>query len=189
MESQHRERFERTVDRLIRETFNLMADNACLEALVEILSGSDNLFTLQTEQAFQGDRLIRLIRILEETPRVKSFWYLHRCEPSKVAQGVDIAKLRDLSQRIKKVRNSSFVHIDKHAVVDSQKIYRDVDIKISEISYAIETVWEVLNRLYRELHGSPFPNANITRTSLNTTMKDELLKLISSGARVDRQCD
>ncbi len=99
--------------------------------------------------------LIRLIRIFEQRGAA-SFWYLHRCEPSKVGKGIDIAKLEDFSERLKDIRDKVFVHIDKGAVFDPQKVYQDAGIKPSEIKAAIDAVWTFLNELYSEQNDGPF---------------------------------
>ena len=76
---------------------------------------SSNLFIHVAAKALQTDVLIRLIRIFEDG-EAASFWYLHRCEPRKIAEGIDIAKLQDFSRRLTLIRDKVFVHIDKDAV-------------------------------------------------------------------------
>jgi hypothetical protein len=148
----HRERFDRTLRRLLSETHNLMGCQAALEAMVGLVGGP----ILQTAfSALKGDRLLRLVRIFEDSKQTANFWYLYRCEPAKVRKGLDVEFLRQFSQKIKQVRDKTFVHIDKDAVFDPDRIYLDAKITPNEMIRAMEMLWPVLNRLYRERFQAP----------------------------------
>src|SRR5690348_15716742 len=142
-----RERFDRTLQRLLSETYNLMGCQAALEALVDI-DGGPILHT--AFGALKGDRLLRLVRIFEDSPRTANLWYLHRCESANVSRGLDVEFLRQFSAKLKQVRDKTFVHIDRDAIFDPDKIYRDAKITPNEMVRAMEMLWPVLNRLYRE---------------------------------------
>jgi len=77
------ERFKRTVVRFARETFWLRTHHNALKALSNLEAVGLDFFRV-AHVGIQGDRLIRLIRLLEEDTRVASFWYLHRCEQKRV---------------------------------------------------------------------------------------------------------
>src|SRR5216683_1265888 len=113
MNEQHKQRFQRAVSRLLLETHNLRNDQAAVDALSEAAQKSSSPFIAVAAGALQGDRLIRLVRIFEDNSRAASFWYLYRCEPKNIGHGVDVARLKDFSKRIKRVRDKTFVHIDK----------------------------------------------------------------------------
>jgi hypothetical protein len=149
----HQARFEATVNRLIHEVHNLRGTYAAMRAVQGTSFG--NLFLQVASAALQSDLLIRLIRIFEDG-EAASFWYLHRCEPRKLGKGLNIEKLKEFSARLKNIRDKVFVHIDKDAVFDSQKIYQDAGIRPSEIKEAIEAAWAILNELYLEHSGKPF---------------------------------
>jgi hypothetical protein len=143
----HRERFDRTLQRLLSETYNLMGCQAALEALVGITGGP---ILLAAFRDLKGDRLLRLIRIFEDSKQTANFWYLHRCEAANVSRGLDVEFLRQFSGKIKRVRDKTFVHIDRDAVFDPDQIYRDAKITPNEMVRAMEMLWPALNRLYRE---------------------------------------
>jgi hypothetical protein len=147
----HVTRFRRTIKRLIIETFNAPNVAAALGAMEDEYSA--NRFLQTAASAFQADLQIRLIRLLDTSGEAASFWYLYRCEPEKVANGIDLPAPRDFSERFKKIRDKVFVHIDRRAVFDPEGIYDEVDIKGYEIVNALETLWRVLNRLYEEYEG------------------------------------
>jgi hypothetical protein len=117
------------------ETQNVRAAWAAIGAAAG--EGSSNRFLQVAASALQSEVLIRLIRILDNNKGASSLWYLYRCEPARVARGVDIKKLKSFSERLKKIRDKVFVHIDQHAVFDPQAIYRDANI----------TAWRLLRAL------------------------------------------
>lgn len=150
----YRARFDRTLKRLLPETYNLMACQAALEALVGITAGS----ILSTAfSALKGDRLIRLIRIFEDSNNTATFWYLLRCEPETVGKDLDVAFLKQFSKKLKLIRDKTFVHIDKDAVFDPDAIYRAAGVTPNEMIRAMEMLWPVLNRLHKQRFQAPFP--------------------------------
>jgi len=140
-------RFDRTLKRLLPETYNLMACQAALEALIGVTAGP----ILATAcSALKGDRLLRLIRIFEDSNDTASFWYLLRCDPKNVAKGLDVDFLQQFSTKIKLIRDKSFVHIDKTAVFNPDAIYLAAGVTPNEMIRAMEMLWPVLNRLHKE---------------------------------------
>src|SRR6266436_6239429 len=120
----HDQRFERTLKRLFNETYNLMSVQAALETLQNSTGGA----ILQTAfSALYGDRLLRLIRIFEDSRGTATFWYLYRCEPRNVAKGMDIPRLKQFSAKVKHIRDKTFVHIDKDFVFDPEDAYKEAN--------------------------------------------------------------
>jgi hypothetical protein len=158
----YRARFDRTLKRLLPETFNVMACQATLEALPGIRVGGSLLSTAFS--ALKSDRLIRLIRIFEDSKNTSNFWYLLRCEPGNVGKGLDVAFLKQFSKKLKHIRDNTFVHIDKDAVFDPDAIYKAAGLTPNEMIRAMEMLWTVLNRLYKERFASSF--SKIGDTSL-----------------------
>jgi hypothetical protein len=149
----HRARFDRTLERLLPETHNLMFCQAVFESLSIIATGA----VLKTSlSALKSDRLIRLIRIFEESEATANFWYLLRCEPKSVGQGLDVAFLKQFSQKLKLIRDKSFVHIDKDAVFDPDAIYQAAGVTSDEMIRSMGMLWSVLNRLYAQRFGRPY---------------------------------
>jgi len=150
----HRARFHRTLKRLLAETNILMSCQAALEALVGVPAGP----ILKTAFcALKTDRLLRFIRILEDS-EAATFWYLNRCEPENVGKGIDIDFLKELSEKLSKIRNKTFAHIDKKAVFDPDKIYRDAGVIPNETIRAMKMLWSVLNRLHWQRFQAAYPN-------------------------------
>jgi hypothetical protein len=153
---------------------------ALYEALIHYQTGS--IILEQSFNALMGDRLARLIRILENTNDTASFWYLYRCEPTNVAKDMDIARLVGLSSedKLKLIRDKTFFHIDKNHVADSHKVYREANIFASEIVWAMQAIWRTLNRLYEERFGSP--DSRETLDGMRESFKRDLANLLEKGA-------
>jgi hypothetical protein len=181
MDTACRERFDRTVERLLRETHNLMSVRAALEALDSAIRNpavQNNAFLNTALSSLLSDQLIRLIRIFEEDKDVATFWYLYNCEPANVGAGIDIERLRSFSTKITIIRNKSFVHIDKKFVFDPQRVYEDAGVKHGEIIWAIETIWPVLNRLHRARSAKPFPMGDSTLDAFREVFRNAVTQLL-----------
>jgi hypothetical protein len=176
----YEDHFRDTLERLLPETYNLMSDQAALEALMDHRTGA---ILAQSFSALMGDRLARLIRILEDSEETASFWYLHRCEPTNVAKDVDIARLRKLSSKdqLKLIRNKTFFHIDKDRVADSQAVYTQANVIADEVVWAMETVWRILNRLYEERFGCPYHQSHMTLDNMREIFNRDLANLRERG--------
>lgn len=145
-------RYKRTVQRVTTETCWLCTEQTALVALGEVEAHGLDFFRVAFT-GLLGDRLLRLVRILEEDTRVASFWYLHRCNPTGVEQAlrkaaITLADLRDFSRRLRRIRNKAFVHIDKAGVFDPARIYKDAGIKNSEVDKTIRALWTAMQDLY-----------------------------------------
>jgi len=153
-------RSRRVTRRLLFEVHWIRSEEVALRRL----DGLDHIgldFFKVAHAALLGDRLIRLVRVFEDSRRIASFWYLHSCRPSEVEAllrdtPMTLAGLRDLSARLKKVRNKTFVHIDKRGVFNPAAIYQDAAIKATQLEKGVEALWCVLNRLHGNLVGSTF---------------------------------
>jgi hypothetical protein len=153
----HKVRFRRVVERIGKEAFWLYTEDIALRALGTVYSRGLDFFRV-AHVGIQGDRMIRLIRILEEDAQVASFWYLYRCEPTAVekaarAANVDLKFLRDLEARLKTIRDKVFVHIDKHGVFDPNKIYKDAGVTHKDVRKAAESLWHTVQELHNDLFG------------------------------------
>jgi hypothetical protein len=177
MKEQYKQRFQCAVFRLLLETDNLRNDQAALDALSEAVQKNSSPFIAVAAGALQGDRLIRLVSIFEDSSNAASFWYLYRCEPKNIGRGIDVARLKGFSKRIKQVRDKTFVHIDKETSFYAREIYKNANIRPSEIRSVIEAFWSVLHRVHSELcGGTPSPNRSFD--ALKDRFKSDLIELL-----------
>jgi hypothetical protein len=152
-EPQYRERFRKALDRLMREIDNLRTEQAAIAAYREVQLPR-NRFLTTAFVALLGDRLLRFVRIFEDSTDVASFWYLYRCEPQRM-KNLDIERLRDFSDRLKTVRDLTFIHLDKKGIFDAVAIWREAGITEGDLIHAVETARGALKGLWIEEFGNP----------------------------------
>lgn len=179
-------RYKRTLQRITAEVSWLFTEQTALVALSEVDAHGLDFFRVAFT-ALLGDRLLRLVRVLEEDSQVASFWYLHRCNPKRVEQaldktGINVADLRDFSHRLKSIRDKTFVHIDKAGVFDPEQIYKDAGIKNSDVDKVVKALWVAMKALYELILGQAYPHDTYSGSDIADFQKyrDES-KLIEEG--------
>jgi hypothetical protein len=152
-------RFRRALLRLCHETKWLNAYQNAINQLRPIEAGTD--FFRVSFVALQEAQLLRLIRILDKNKRAASFWYLYRSDRRLIdeamrREGLDIAELCDVAEKLRDIRNRTFIHIDKKGVFDPARVYRDAGIKLERLSTIYSCLWRAMKALYRPLYGKEF---------------------------------
>jgi hypothetical protein len=145
-------RYKRTVARITKETSWLLIEQEALVALSPVLCHGMDFFRV-AGTGLLGDRLLRLIRVLEQDKQVASFWYLYRCNRKGVTEALnktrlDLGDLRDFSDRLKTIRDRTFVHMDKAGVFDPQHVYNMAGITNSDVDKIIRALWNVMKDLF-----------------------------------------
>jgi hypothetical protein len=108
--------------------------------------------------ALKDARLIRLIRVLESDSKTASFWYLLRANEKLVKSAakkanLDLVELRDVAQRLRGIRDKTFVHIDKDGVFDSQQFYSAARLNDNTVAEIIARLWSTMEQLRVPAHG------------------------------------
>lgn len=145
-------RFQRTVTRVTVEACWLHRYQTAISQLQNVEAVGTDFFRVAFSALLDG-RLLRLIRLLEENPRCASFWYLHRVNPDIVeisvrSAGIDLKMLKEMSTKLRSVRNSTFVHIDKHEVFNPQKVYRDASISVQDLEIVCVKLEKIMKQIY-----------------------------------------
>ena len=102
-------------------------------------------------------RLVRLMRVLEDDSRTASFWYLLQSDGRRVRRAAktakaDLAHLADVSERLRGIRDKTFVHIDRTTVFDPSKLYRAAGLTHNDLEKAIRDLWSTLQVLYADVY-------------------------------------
>lgn len=153
-------RFNRAVTRASIEACWLQRYQISIDRLkTEDAAGTD--FFRVAFIALQDARLVRLIRLLEESPRTASFWYLHRAnrrlvESAAERVGLDLDKLKEISAKLRSIRNGTFIHIDKNEVFAPQILYREAAIQAQDIAAVSLNLLEVMKEIYRVTFGKGY---------------------------------
>ena len=171
--------FKDALQRLVREMSNLRSEHAAIAAHGEVRPAKSRfLFIAYT--GLLNARQLRLVRVFEDSNKTASFWYLHRCALKLIEKNLDIARLREFSRKLKKIRNASFVHLDKEGAFDLS-VYREADIRPGDILYAVDAVWPTVRDLYAEVFGEPPLKVDPSLDELIRLLKESLSDLIEHG--------
>ena len=149
-------RFERTIKRISTEAFWLYIYHKAICGLDVDSIGLD--FFRVSLNALKDARLIRLIRILEDDNQTASFWYLVRSNESLIKSQAkqmqcDLSKIRYVADRLRIIRDKTFVHIDKQQVFDPPSLYKAAGITHDEIDQVINSIWRLMKSLYLVVFG------------------------------------
>jgi hypothetical protein len=153
-------RFNRAVTRISIEASWLQRYQIAIDRLeTQHAVGTD--FFRVAFIALQDARLVRLIRLLEESRRTASFWYLHRVKQSLVESavervGLNLNKLKEISAKLRSIRNGAFIHIDKQEVFDSQRLCRDAGVQAQDIRSVSMNLLEAMKEIYRVTFGKGY---------------------------------
>jgi hypothetical protein len=159
-------RFRRTVERIAKEVSWLHTYQNALDGMVGVRSIGMDFFRVAMT-AIKDAQLIRLIRVLERDSKTSSFWYLLRVDAPVVekaakASRLDLDALSDVAERLRGIRDNTFVHIDKDGVFDPQHFYREAKIKEREIKRLIDGLWNTMQRVHSEVLGEPLRSDEYT---------------------------
>jgi hypothetical protein len=150
------ERYKRAVKRVAAEAYWLYVYQQALCGLKVDAVGLD--FFRVSLNALKDARIIRLVRVLEDSPQVCSFWYLWGTNAkiikdisADVLFDIDVARL--LAERFVPIRNKTFVHIDKQRVFDTAKLYDDANITHEEVDTFIRSFWPLMQALHVKVLG------------------------------------
>lgn len=155
------ERFKRTIKRIGSETFWLRTYQAAINGMRVEAVGLD--FFRVSLNALKDARLIRLIRVLEDDSKTASFWYLLRCngpliEAAAKKAGLDLVELRDIADRMRGIRDKTFVHIDKVGVFDPQQYYKEAGLSNDKVAETCDRLFETMKAVHASVFGEEPPH-------------------------------
>ena len=163
------DRFRRTIERIGAEAFWLQTYQTAINGMRVEAIGLD--FFRVSLNALKDARLIRLIRILESDSQTSSFWYLLRSNEKVVNRaakksGLDLVELGDISERLRGIRDKTFVHIDKEGVFNPQQYYKAANLNNDKVAEIIHQMWNTMRALHqdvigRELEGDEYTGEDI----------------------------
>ena len=147
-------RFERAVQRVGAEAFWLKTYHTAISSMKVHALGLD--FFRVSLNSLKDARLIRLIRVLEDGSQTASFWYLLKSDSRRVQRAAkkakaDLKHLADVSTRLRGIRDNTFVHIDKTAVFNPDRLYRSAGLTHADLERAIVDLWSTLRALHEDV--------------------------------------
>ncbi|WP_147321336.1 hypothetical protein [Rhodoferax lacus] len=142
-----------------------------LAELQRAIHNRDAMTVLETERAtgyaifrvaylaLYNDYMAHAMKVFENSRRVASIWYLYRtdqgvCDGFMRKASIDIQAIKEMSARLKTVRDSTHFHIDVESVADTKSVWREAGIKGSALSGAVDNAWCVVTHLQQH-YGLP----------------------------------
>lgn len=152
----NKDRFKRTVTRIAAEAFWLRTYQAAIEGMRVEAIGLD--FFRVSLNALKDARLIRLMRVLEDDSRTASFWYLVRSNERLLRQcakesNLDIDFLRAVADKLRGIRDKTFVHVDREGVFDPPQYYKAANITHDDVKAAIDGLWATMRAVHMVVFG------------------------------------
>lgn len=152
MESTHESStIEATIQRNLLELNNAILKVTAHDELVKQgLTYTEMSFFVIAQHALYNDILTHAIRVLDEHRDAMSFWYLLRCKEGIVFKqaaqkvGLDLEKLKDLSAKLKSIRNKTLFHIDRRSVRQPEAVWMQAEIIGSALFKALNEMFETL---------------------------------------------
>lgn len=110
------------------------------------------VFIRVIQDALHNDYMSHAIKVLEQSSKAASFWYLYRTDPAPFQSyarrvGYDIARLQVVADKLKAIRNGSHFHIDKAGVLDPGVVWSGASLTGKELGEAIDFVWGALSEI------------------------------------------
>jgi len=151
-------RFRRAVERISAEAFWLRTYQDAINGMKGVHAVGLDFFRVSLN-ALKDARLVRLIRVLEDDPKVASFWYLLKSNARLVRAaakkgGLDIPSLRATSKALLAIRTKTFMHIDKDGVFDPQSFYKAAGVTNNDVERIIRGLWRTMEYLHNEVFGT-----------------------------------
>lgn len=117
-----------------------------------------NVFVRVINDALNNDYISHAIKVFERSSKSASFWYVYRSDQRVIDQysrdsGYSIDKLKNISDKLKVVRNGTHFHIDSAGVLDPKKIWSDASLTGKELADAIDFAWGALSAAQRNIGG------------------------------------
>lgn len=105
--------------------------------------------------ALFNDMVAHLIKVLVMDGKGLTFWNIRKRNKKRTDEilkenGCDISFLKDISKKLKKIRNWTHFHIDREKVSSPKTVWKEAGLKYSETEKAIEVLLKIFGILYKE---------------------------------------
>jgi hypothetical protein len=115
-------------------------------------------FFVIVQHALSSDTHSHVMRLLDENSGAASFWYVYKTN-EKVAlsamkkAGLDLHELKELSKKVKLVRDKTAFHIDRDSVTEPEDVWRKADIKGASLCVALEKLSRTIAHIKQSIYG------------------------------------
>ena len=152
-------RYKQAIERNLAELQRAILNRSTLVSL-----GAEgrisHLFLKLIYFALFNDYIAHCIKVFERGSRAASFWYIYRTDRKPLdgyarRNNISVATLEQVSKKLTHLRNKTHFHIDKEGVFDPKAVWLEAGLSGSELSNAVDAVWNMLNDLQTTLGLAP----------------------------------
>lgn len=178
-------RYERAIERNLAEIERALFDLAAMKAIER--SGPISATEVKVLYwALFNDYIAHCIKVLDRSSKAASFWFIFRTNKGPLEKAakklkVDFTLLDELANKLKHVRDLTHFHIDSDAVKDPKAVWRQADIRGSDLAKGVNYLWAVLN-VARLLLGKEA----MERPRLNETAIKEFIDVLAKRVEAEQ---
>lgn len=140
----------------------------CLKIVGQIEQTCSELregFFVFAYRSLWDDALACLMRVLDRHGDVRSLWSIERRFQGEfqalcTSSNIDLARIREFSERLRAARDKTHFHIDKKYAADADRLWSELNIKENEMIAVANDVARILGGLLSEEYQFP---ANLSR--------------------------
>ena len=165
-------RYERAIERNLAEIERALFDLAAMRAIEKVKDFSANEVKVLYYALF-NDYIAHCIKVLDQNRQSATFWYIFRSnEPPlrKFAKkhGIDFQFLAEIAEKLKHIRDGTHFHIDRDAVINPREVWRQANIKGSDLAKAVNQLWALLNVARATLGAEPIERPKLDEAALSS---------------------
>lgn len=114
-----------------------------------------NEFLGLCSMALFNDMVAHLIKVLESDSKALTFWNIRSRNKKRINEilkesGCDLSFLKQMSEKLRDIRNHTHFHIDKVNVSNPKDVWTKAKLKMPDIEKTIVLLLDIFGGLYRE---------------------------------------
>lgn len=121
---------------------------------------NEEFFGIAYEAVF-NDMIAHSIKLFEKHRDSASLWYIYNCNQKEIEtlwrDTGNLNKLKEISMKLKSVRDKTHFHIDKKGVMDTKQIWKDANIKPEFLKECLLIAYKTLNHIFKLENKVDFP--------------------------------
>ncbi len=152
------DRYNMALERNLAELNNAILKRRALTGLHGAQSVHSLDFFRIAGHALSNDILSHLIKVYDRPKSASFFWLINGTDKKILDEittkhSIDLDKVKTLSKRFKTIRDKTHFHIDKDAVTDTSKIWKEAQLTGNDVGYLLESGFTILNWIYEKRTG------------------------------------
>lgn len=147
------ERYDLALKRNLAEVNNAILERRALIGLINADSAHGLDFFRIAEHALFNDLIAHAIKVFDTHKQAASFWYIKRVDSAALEleaknSCVKLEDLKEVSEKLKHIRDKTHFHIDKEAVSNPKLVWSLAEITGDYLGESLDAVFKILSSLH-----------------------------------------